>query len=115
MAKYTLLFDDVWIKQLKKLDLTTKKNISKVLDKLEERPEDVGKPLRYSGGKLREVRIGKYRLYYTIVRNVIKVLNLVLILELSHKDEQIKTLQKLTQKIDDKIDTASKKLEGSDT
>ena len=110
MSKYAVLFDEHCKKQINKLDNSTKQRISKILDKLETTPKEVGKPLRYAGGKLWEARIGKYRMYYTIAENVIEILSLVLVLDISHKDEQIKTINNLSVVLKEKLQKAISKL-----
>ena len=103
MRNYSLIFDDIWKKQIKKIDPSTKQEISKILDKLEENPENIGKPLLYTKSRIREIRIKHYRLYYTIIEDKIEILRIVLVLNVSHKDEQKKTIRKLVQKIEEKI------------
>lgn len=110
MTKYIVIFDETCEKQLKKLDNTTRQRISKILDKLEEKPKEVGKPLMYTHGHLWEVRVGKYRMYYTIAENVIEILFLVLVLDISHKDEQGKTINRISSKIKEKLRKAINKI-----
>ncbi len=110
---YILIFDEVWKEQWKKLDGTIKDRIIKIFARLESDPYHVGNPLLYTGGKIREVRIGHHRLYFTIIEKTVEVLKLVLILELGHKDEQIKLIHKLTSQLASKIATILEKLRKS--
>ena len=108
--KYILIFDEVWKEQWKKLDGATKQRISKIFSRLEANPYHVGTSLQYTGGKLREVRVGHYRLYFTIIEKTVEILKLVVILELGHKDEQIKLIQKLSNQLASKINLVLEKL-----
>ena len=108
--KYILIFDEIWKYQWKKLGSKTKQRVMKIFSRLETDPYHVGNPLHYSGGKLREVRVQHYRLYFTIVEKTVEVLKLVVILELGHKDEQIKLMHKLTSQLASKISSALEKL-----
>jgi len=108
--KYVLIFDEVWKEQWKNLDNATKQRISKIFSRLETDPHHVGNPLHYTGGKLREVRMDHYRLYFAIVENTVEVLKLVVILELGHKDEQTKLIYRLTNQLSSKINLALEKL-----
>ena len=109
-VKYALIFDEVWKAQWKKLDNATRQRISKIFSRLEIDPYHVGNPLHYTGGKLRETRVGHYRLYFTIIEKTVEILKLVVILELGHKDEQIKLIDKLTSQLASKIAQAIEKL-----
>lgn len=108
--RYILIFDEVWKEQWKKLDNATKQRISKIFSRLEADPYHVGKPLMYTGGNLREVRVGHYRLYFAIVEKTVEILKPVIILELGHKDEQIKLIHKLTIQLASKITKALENL-----
>ncbi len=101
--KYNLIFDEVWKEQWKRLDSGTKERILKIFSRLEVDPYHVGNPLHYAGGRLREARVGNYRLYFTIVEKSVEILKLVIILELGHKDEQIKLIRRLASQLASKI------------
>ncbi len=114
-SKYSLIFDEVWKEQWKKLDNATRQRIMKIFSRLETDPHHTGNPLLYTGGKLREVRVGHYRLYFTVVERTVEVLKLVIILELGHKDEQIKVIHKLAGRLASKISLVLEKLNLKDS
>ena len=108
---YKLIFDDIWIKQIKKIDKSLLTKISKALDRLEKDPFNVGKKLRYTKGRLRELRVGPFRIYFTIVDKTVEISSpIILILKLGHKDEQKKIINKLNLELNNKIKKATDKI-----
>jgi len=67
--------------------------------------------LHYTKGKLKELRAGPFRIYFTIVNKTVEILApFVLVLELGHKDEQRKTINKLNLELNNKIKKATDKI-----
>ena len=97
---YTLVFDEVILKQLKKLakDKVTKSIISKMLDKIEEKGPKAGK-LIDSKWLLFEVKEKKppIRLYYKIVESFKEAYVFEYGMKTSHKKQQ-KTIEKIKKK-----------------
>ena len=77
-----LIFDSHFKKNFKKIKYhLLKKKIIKQISKLKDNPE-IGKPMKYTRKRTRELYIKPYRLSYKIEDNVIYVLDLY------HKDNQ---------------------------
>ena len=70
--KPELIFSPKFKRTFKKLDFETREKIIKHLKQIEQNPE-IGKPLRYSLKGFRSIRIGKYRLVYSVEEDVVKV------------------------------------------
>lgn len=100
MANYTLIFDEVILKQLKQLekDRSLKNRISKMLDKIEEMGPLAGKLLD-SKLSLYEVKskTPPIRLYYEIVENEKKAYVFEYEMKTSEK-KQSKTIEKIKKK-----------------
>lgn len=111
--KRQLILDDRWIKKVKKLDNSVKQRISKIFDDLEIRPEEIGKYLTYTGGRLKEVYVGSYRLYFSILPEAVIICDLeykiVCVLDLIHKDEQREGIKELNKTLDTRISKAIQK------
>jgi len=93
MNNYRVLFDIKAGRQIKKAG-TQKEQISKIIDRMESNPESIGKFVEGSKGMIREVYIGSYRLYYTILED----LRIVYVFEFTHKNVQQKTIDSLKMK-----------------
>ena len=77
-----VIFDPSFKKNFKKIkDNSIKKKIIKQISKLRENPE-IGKPMKYTRKRTRELYIKPFRLSYKIEDDV------VYILDLYHKDDQ---------------------------
>ena len=91
MSNYNLVFDEVILKQLKKLerDIRTKQIISKILDKIEELGPDAGN-LIDSRLKIYEVKRKHppIRLYYKIIEEKKEAYIFEYEMKTSHKKQQ---------------------------
>ena len=95
MTNYTVIFDIEAGKQIKKARVY-KEQISKIIDRLEINPENIGKFIEGSKGLIREIYIGSYRLYYTTLEDS----KTVYVFDFTHKNMQQKTIDKIkTQKL----------------
>ena len=62
---YELVFSDKFRKEIKKFEKKNQITILKKIKTLKDNPS-AGKPLKSSSGRLRSLRIGKYRVIYRI-------------------------------------------------
>lgn len=83
----------------KKLERHTKWN--SLRERLKTDPHSVGSYTSYTGGKLKETRLGNHRLYFIIVdtKDSVEILCYVHIIGFSHKDEQNGFLRSVSEKI----------------
>lgn len=88
---YRLLFDKQFVKDYKKLDKSLQIEGDKKIKRLRENPQEIGKPLKFFPN-LYEFYLRSYRIYYVVQESEIKVL----VLSISHKDEQDKYLRNLS-------------------
>lgn len=90
---YAIIIHPSLKKSIKNMDSSVKERFSRLLDKLEQEPANIGKPLKYSGGLLKEVYLGNYRVYYSISEDAVSI---VAVLGIAHKDEQRKMIGKIS-------------------
>ncbi len=97
------LFDPYLKKQILKLDQSVKKELHNKLDLLESNPHKYGKILSGTKGKLREIKLSGYRMYFTLIQN-----NYIIIVcfELENKTsnkKQKRTIKKIFNNIERRI------------
>ncbi len=92
MPEYKLLFDKKFVKEYRKLDKSMQIEGDKKIARLKIDPKGVGKPLKFLPN-LFELYLQMYRIYYVVEEAEIKVL----LLSVTHKDEQEKFLRQLTK------------------
>ena len=98
-----IIFDPDLKKQVQKLDKSVKTVLKTKLDLLEKNPFSYGKVLSGTKGRLRELKIQGYRLYYTIFHDDIVV---IICFELENKTsskKQKKTIKRLFINIEKRI------------
>ena len=81
---YELKYDKLFLKKFSKIkNKKQKESIIKQVDKIIKNPQ-IGKPMKYSRKGTREVYIKPYRLVYTFI--ILE--NVVIFIDIYHKDEQ---------------------------
>jgi mRNA interferase RelE/StbE len=84
-ARYRVVFSDVAIKQLKKLDRPIQKAIKTVVDTVLTVHPEYGKPLQYDLKGHRRLRYMDYRIIYQIEFEISE--DIVLIVAIGHRKE----------------------------
>ena len=72
MVSYKIKWDSRALKDLKKID---KRNVKPILKKMNELADDplLGKPLKGEFKNYRRLRIGQYRVIYSVIKKIITV------------------------------------------
>ncbi len=80
---YTLKFGKRFDKEFAKIDKSVSEQIVKKLERLEQNPESIGKPLLYTKPALWEFKVESFRVFYIIQENTKEIW----LLSVKHKDE----------------------------
>ena len=80
---YVLKFGKRFDKEFTKIDKSVSEQIVKKLERLEQNPQSIGKPLLYTKPALWEFKVESFRVFYIIQENIKEIW----LLSVKHKDE----------------------------